>query len=91
MSCGVNALVVQEVQLDGEKILRDVGFIGARRIETMKLSLKFDKVSFYQFCRAENLVKQVPPAPKFLMDFNQPRRRSCREIGSVGGRRCDRC
>jgi len=90
MSCGVNAPVAQEVRLDGENIRRDVGFIGARRIEIMKLSLKCDEVGFGQVFRAENLVKQVPPAPKFLMDFNQPRRRY-REIGSVGRTRCDGC
>jgi hypothetical protein len=55
------------------------------------LSLKFDEVGFGQVCCAEDLVKQVPPAPKFLMNFNQPRWRSFREIGSVRRRWCDGC
>jgi hypothetical protein len=57
MTCGVNALGAQEVQLDGENIPRDIGFIGARRTEIMELILKFDEVGFCQVCRAENLVK----------------------------------
>jgi hypothetical protein len=38
----------------------------------MKPSLKFEEVGFGQVCRAENLVKQVEPAPKLLVKFNQP-------------------
>ena len=56
MSCGVNTPGAQEVRLDGENIRRDIGFKGARRIVTMKLSL-FNEIGFGQVCRAENLVK----------------------------------
>jgi hypothetical protein len=34
----------------------------------------------------ENLIKQVTPAPKLLVNFNQPRYLFFREIGMVGQR-----
>jgi hypothetical protein len=42
---------VQEVQLGGQSIRRDVGFKATRQIETLKLILQFNEIGFGQVFR----------------------------------------